>query len=156
MELANIFAEAIREGSSNSQEEVKRDLAFLLALPTLGDANSFSSQVEGLLAGDTSGLAWLNEINALSQTFPPSKFGPVLATEAGAAERLALGVRLRNSLQTKSDAKDFVEESNADLLSIFGIAKQIRDYLSDTNPSKRLWVAEFTPASGKERRSFEC
>lgn len=150
MELANIFAEAIRKGSSSSQEEVKRDLAFLLTLPTVGDVESLSSQVEGLLVGDTTGLAWLNEIKALSQTTPPPTFGPVRDTEAGAAERLALGVKLRSSLQTKSDAKSFVEESSGDLLSIFGIAKQIWDYLSDaisdTNPSKRLWIVEFTPA----------
>jgi uncharacterized protein YcfJ len=150
MQLADskIFAEAIRKGSSSSQEEVKRDLASLLTL--VGDANSVSSQVESLLVGDASALAWLDEIKTLSQSSPLPTFGPVRATEAGAAERLALGVRLRNSLQTKSDAKDFVEESNTDLLNIFGIAKRIQDYLSDTlsdtNPSKRLWVAEFTPA----------
>jgi hypothetical protein len=150
MQLANsnIFAEAIRKGSSSSQEEVKRDLVSLLTL--VPDANSFSSQVESLLVGDASALAWLDEIRTLSQSSPLPTFGPVRATEAGAAERIALGVRLRNSLQTKSDAKDFVEESNTDLLNIFGIAKRIQDYLSDTlsdtNPSKRLWIGEFTPA----------
>ncbi|MCC5670596.1 hypothetical protein LC653_44225 [Nostoc sp. CHAB 5784] len=93
MELINIFSEAIKKGSSNSQKEVKRDLASLLTL--VSDPNSFSSQVETLLTGDTLSLTLLNEIQTLSQASPAPKFGPVLATEAGAAERLALCVELR-------------------------------------------------------------
>ncbi|AFY67272.1 hypothetical protein [Geitlerinema sp. PCC 7407] len=150
MESVNVFAEAVRKGSSSSQEEVKRDLASLLRSSKLSNADSFVSEVEALLSGDTPALAWLDEIKILSQSSPLPKFGPVLATEAGSAERLALGVRLRSSLETKSDAKDFVEESNTDLLNIFDIAKQIQDYLSDasgnTNSKQRLWVREFTPA----------
>jgi hypothetical protein len=150
MESVNIFAEAIRKGSSSLQEEVKRDLASLLRSPKLSNPDSFVGEVEALLSGDTPALTWLDEIKVLSQSSPLPKFGHVLATEAGSAERLALGVRLRSSLETKSDAKDFVEESNTDLLNIFDIAKQIQDYLSDasgnTSSEQRLWVREFTPA----------
>jgi hypothetical protein len=143
MDLVNIFSEAIRKGSSSSQQEVKRDLAFLITL--VNDFNSFSSQVNTLLVGDTLSLDWLNDIKNLSNASPPPKFGPVLATEGGAAERLALCARLCSRPQISSEIKSFVEASSADLPTIFSISKQVQTYLDGAEPSKRLWVAEVTP-----------
>ncbi|MDZ8262905.1 hypothetical protein [Nostoc sp. ChiQUE01b] len=143
MELINIFSEAIKKGSSNSQKEVKRDLASLLTL--VSDPNSFSSQVETLLTGDTLSLTLLNEIQTLSQASPAPKFGPVLATEAGAAERLALCVELRlNTWET--EVKNFVENSNTNLLEIFNVARQTQDYLDETTLNGLRWAREVIPA----------
>lgn len=148
MESLNIFAQAVRKGAASSQEEVKRDLASLLRQKSLNDANRFLSDVEVHLADDTFSIAWLSEVKVLFQSSFQLTFGPVLATEAAAAERLALSVRLRNS-ETKNNAKVFVEASTADLVVVFGISKQIYDYLSNSSgnvsPDQRLWVREFTP-----------
>lgn len=150
MEVVSLFAEAVRRGSGNSQAEAKRDLASLLRSPQISDVNIFVSEVENKLSGDNSALGLLAEVKALSQASPLPRFGPVLAAEAGSAERLALGVMLRNTVDVTSDAKEFAEESNSDLAVLFDTAQRIRDYLSndigETNSEIRLWVRVFTPA----------
>ncbi|BBD63257.1 hypothetical protein NIES2109_61070 (plasmid) [Nostoc sp. HK-01] len=143
MEITKIFSEAIKKRNVNSQKEIERDLTFLLTLVV--DQAKFTQEVKELLTGDTLSLDFLNKIQKLSQTSPPLKFGPVLATQAAAAERLALSVKLDlNKWQT--EVKIFVENSNSDLLEIFNVARQTQDYLDETTLNGTRWSREAVPA----------
>lgn len=144
MEIATVYAEAISKAISSSREEVKRDLAVLLPFIEEGDNDFSRSQVTTLLSGNSSALSLFDEIQAVSQNPSLTEFGPVLATEAAAAERLALNVMFRlSSLLT--DAKDFVERSDVKLLDLFEVAKETQNYLGGTTLNGIRWARIFTP-----------